>query len=60
MPRKAYKASVREFVCTRTMGVLVPSLHRESTDSLIALTWYKFVAIGLCIYITVLAYLVHM
>ena len=38
MPRKARNVSVREFrafVCTRTMGVSVPSLHRESTDSLI-------------------------
>ena len=26
------------FVCTRTMGVSTPSLHRESTDSLMMLS----------------------
>ena len=28
-------SSGKTFVCTRNMGVSAPSLHRESTDSLI-------------------------
>ena len=31
---------IRAFMrCTRTVGVLVPSLHRESTDSQIVIPW---------------------
>ena len=39
VPGKAYNSSVRElrqdFQCIHTMGMLVPSLHRESANSLV-------------------------
>ena len=33
--KREYSRVKKAFQCTRTMGVSAPSLHRESTDSLI-------------------------
>ena len=33
--KREYSRVKKAFQCTCTMGVLAPSLHRESTDSLI-------------------------
>ena len=35
--KREYSRVKKAFQCTRPMGVSVPSLHRESTDSLIRL-----------------------
>ena len=36
--KREYSRVKKAFQCTRTMGVSAPSLHRESTDSLISFT----------------------